>query len=343
MDSITIIQPDDWHLHFRDESMLHTTVPFTAQTFARAIVMPNLTPPITTAALALSYRGQILNAAKGYDFEPLMVLYLTDSTSPQDVIDAKNAGVVAFKLYPKGATTNSDNGVTDIKNIYPALEKMQELDMRLCIHGEVTDDHIDIFDREAIFIGEKMIPVRESFPELKIIFEHITTKDAADYVLETDNIGATVTPQHLMMNRNDLLVGGVRPHNYCLPILKRNIHQEALRKVVTEGNSKFFLGTDSAPHLQGAKESDCGCAGCFNSPNAIEMYAQVFEEMNALDKLEAFSSINGPRFYDLPYNRRTITLEKVDPYKIESPIMIKDLGLIVPFGHENKLRWRVRR
>ncbi len=309
---LTITAPDDWHIHLRDGDALKLTVPHAARSFKRAIVMPNLAPPVTNAEEALSYKNRILKAVpEQANFEPLMVLYLTDKTSSDDIRAAASAGVVACKLYPAGATTNSDSGVTAIENIYPAIETMQEVGMKLLIHGEVTDNHIDIFEREAVFIERTMAPLVERFPELKIVFEHITTKNAADFVSEaSSNLAATITAHHLLFNRNHMLAGGIRPHYYCLPILKRHHHQDALIKAATSGSPKFFLGTDSAPHARNQKESDCGCAGAYTAFTALELYAEAFERAGALDKLEAFASFYGPDFYGLARNSTTLTLKK---------------------------------
>ena len=341
LNSLTITQPDDWHLHFRDGEFLKETVPATARQFQRAIVMPNLVPPVTNATLANAYRNRI-NAAipNSSQFEPLMTLYLTNDTTPAIIKEAKAQNVTAAKLYPSGATTNSDAAVKGIKSLYPVFEAMSEEKMPLLIHGEVTDHDIDIFDREAAFIDTYLIDITQQFPDLRIVFEHITTKDAADFILQgTDNIAATITPQHLLLNRNDLLVGGIRPHNYCLPILKRNIHQQALRDVVASGSKKFFLGTDSAPHDQHQKESACGCAGCYSAHSAIELYATVFEEIDALGKLQGFASEYGPDFYDLPRNSGTITLERQE-WKIPELVNIGNHTL-VPFLAGKTLNWKL--
>ncbi|MFG5778728.1 dihydroorotase [Comamonas sp. J-3] len=308
--TLSITRPDDWHIHLRDGAALATTVPHAAQQFARAIVMPNLKPPVTTTELAQAYRERILAAVpQGLQFEPLMTLYLTDNLAPEEIVRAKAAGVVACKLYPAGATTNSDHGVTDIRKIYPTLEAMQREGMLLLVHGEVTSSDIDLFDREAAFIEAHMVPLRRDFPELKIVFEHITTKEAAQYVTESDRFtGATITAQHLLYNRNAIFTGGIRPHYYCLPVLKREEHRLALVKAATSGNSKFFLGTDSAPHAAQLKEHATGCAGCYTAHAAIEMYAEVFDNAGALDKLEGFASFHGPDFYSLPRNTDRITL-----------------------------------
>lgn len=343
MTELTICTPDDWHLHFRDDDMLSETVPATARCFQRAIVMPNLVPPVTSAELANAYRDRILAARpEGSSFEPLMTLYLTNNTTPEMVRDALVAGVVAAKLYPAGATTNSDAAVTDISNIYPALETMAEIGMLLLIHGEVTTSDVDIFDREKVFIDQHLVPICQQFPNLKIVFEHITTSDAADFVqASADNIAATITPQHLLLNRNDLLVGGIRPHNFCLPVLKRNTHQEALRAAVASGSSKFFLGTDSAPHAKHKKENACGCAGCYSAWSALELYANVFDELNALDKFEGFASHHGADFYGLPRNTGTVTLVK-EAWQVPEEIILANGEPIVPFFAGETVQWRVK-
>ncbi|ATD65365.1 dihydroorotase [Neisseria weixii] len=313
MQTLTIIQPDDMHLHLRDGEALKAVAPFTARQMGRAVIMPNLKPPVVSVADTLAYKQRILDALPvGSTFEPLMTLYLTDKSTPELVCEAKAAGMVAFKLYPAGATTNSDSGVTDLFKLIPVLQEMAAQDMRFLVHGEVTEAEIDIFDREAAFIERVMKPVLQQVPDLKVVFEHITTADAARLVLEAgDNVAASVTPQHLLLNRNDLLVGGVHPHHFCLPVLKRETHRQALVAAVTGDKAhKFFLGTDSAPHAKSAKENACGCAGMFSAMTAIELYAEVFENAGALDKLEAFASKNGARFYGLPENSRTITLVK---------------------------------
>jgi dihydroorotase len=322
--------------------MLKETVPATARCFKRAIVMPNLVPPVTTTDMALDYRKRILAAApSGSEFDPLVTLFLTDQTSAQEIKKAKQNGIVASKMYPAGATTNSDAAVKGIKSLYPVFEAMQEVGMLLLIHGEVTESHIDIFDREALFIDTYLKDIVKDFPELKVVFEHITTKDAADFVLSSsDNVAATITPQHLLLNRNDLLVGGVRPHNYCLPVLKRNTHQQALREVVKAGSPKFFLGTDSAPHEKHKKESACGCAGCYSAWSAIELYAQVFEDLDAIDKLEGFASHFGPDFYGLPRNEGTITLAK-DAWTIPDTIALPTGDDIVPFFAGQSINWKL--
>ena len=342
MQSITIRQPDDWHLHFRDNEMLAETVPATARCFARAIVMPNLVPPITNASLAMAYKERILAARpEGSQFEPLMTLYLTNETTPADITEAKAAGVTACKLYPAGATTNSDAAVKGINALYPVFEQMQKDGMLLLVHGEVTESHVDIFDREKVFIDEYMVKIVKDFPALKVVFEQITTADAADFVLaHGDNVGATITPQHLLLNRNDLLVGGVRPHNYCLPVLKRNTHQARLREVVAAGSKKFFLGTDSAPHAKHRKENACGCAGCYSAWSAIELYAEVFEQLGAMDKFEDFASNNGPDFYGLARNKGTITLVK-ESWQVPELVTLADGTEMVPFFAGQTLNWQL--
>ena len=341
-DRLTIRRPDDWHVHLRDGPMLNAVSGYTARQFARAIVMPNLTPPVTTVAAAAAYRDRIRAALPpGVDFTPLMTCYLTDQADPDELSRGFAEGVfTAAKLYPAHATTNSAHGVTDIANIHPALEAMQRIGMPLLVHGEVTDPDVDIFDREAVFIDRVMAPLVARFPGLKVVFEHITTAEAADFVAAGGpNIGATITPQHLHINRNAILAGGIRPHMYCLPVAKRERHRLALRKAATSGSPKYFLGTDSAPHAISAKETACGCAGIFNAPYALESYAAAFEEEGALDRLEAFASENGPRFYGLPMNEGTVTLERTGT---QVPERI-DLGFtdIVPFHAGETLRWRL--
>ena len=310
--TLTITRPDDWHLHVRDGDAMRCVVPHTARQMGRAIIMPNLKPPVTTAELAIAYRERILSAVPaGSKFQPLMTLYLTDKLGPDEIVRAKAAGVVACKLYPAGATTNSDHGVTDLRKIYPTLEAMQREGLVLLVHGEVTDQSIDLFDREAVFIEQQLKPLRKDFPELKIVMEHVTTQEAAEYVAAADDfLAATITPQHLLFNRNAIFLGGVRPHFYCLPVLKRETHRLALVKAATSGSTKFFLGTDSAPHAAHLKEAATGCAGCYSAHAAIEMYAEVFDGVGALDKLEGFASFNGADFYGLPRNSDTITLVK---------------------------------
>jgi len=312
MNEITITRPDDWHVHLRDGEVLRTVVPHTAAEFGRAIVMPNLKPPVTTAAQAAAYQARIQAAIpKGMNFEPLMTLYLTDNLAPDEIYRAKEAGVVAAKLYPAGATTNSDAGVTNMRHIYKTLEAMQKAGMLLLVHGEVTSQDIDLFDREAVFIDTQLIPLRNDFPELKIVFEHITTKEAAEYVEGcATHTGATITAHHLLYNRNAIFTGGVRPHFYCLPVLKRETHRQALVKAATSGLPQFFLGTDSAPHAAHLKEHASGCAGCYTAHAAMPMYAEAFDQVNALDKLEGFASFYGADFYGLPRNTGTITLRR---------------------------------
>ncbi len=309
---ITITRPDDWHLHVRDGEALRTVVPHTAAQFGRAIIMPNLRPPVTTAEQALAYKQRILAAApEGVSFEPLMTLYLTDNLPPDEIVRARDAGVVAAKLYPAGATTNSDAGVTDLRKTYQTLEAMQKAGMLLLVHGEVTSADIDLFDREAVFIEQQLEPLRRDFPELKIVFEHITTREAAQYVQACDRFtAATITAHHLLYNRNAIFIGGVRPHYYCLPVLKRETHRVALVQAATSGSAQFFLGTDSAPHPAHLKEHASGCAGCYTAHAAIEMYAEAFDNAGALDKLEGFASFHGADFYSLPRNSGTITLRR---------------------------------
>ncbi|UTW54468.1 dihydroorotase [Kordiimonas sp. SCSIO 12610] len=340
---LIITRPDDWHAHLRDGDMLKSVANYTARQFARAIIMPNLAPPVTTTALANEYRERIIAAVSPeHNFTPLMTCYLTNTTDGEDLRKGFESGVLtACKLYPANATTNSSFGVTDIENIFSVLEVMQEIGMPLLVHGEVTDKEIDIFDREAVFIERVMSKVVKAFPELKVVFEHITTANAADFVMEsTGPIGATITPQHLEFNRNAIFDGGIRPHYYCLPIAKREEHRLALRKAATSGSEKFFLGTDTAPHTVDAKESACGCAGIFNAPYAIENYASVFEEENALDKLEAFASLNGPKFYGLPVNKEKIVLKREEtlvPERLDAAG--KD---IMPYRAGETLRWKFK-
>ena len=345
MNSLTIIRPDDWHLHLRDGAVLEAVLPWSAKLYGRAIIMPNLKPPITTVKAAEAYRERILaHLPADSSFEPLMTCYLTDRLEPDEIRRGKHEGVfTAAKLYPAGATTNSDHGVTDIKNIYPVLEAMQEVDLPLLIHGEVVDPEVDIFDREAVFIDRVLTPVLADFPELRVVSEHITTATAVEFILaQSSRVGATITTHHLMINRNAIFEGGIRPHMYCLPIAKREEHRLALRKAATSGDSHFFLGTDSAPHLTHLKENDCGCAGVFNSPNTMECLAEVFEEEDALDNLEAFASLNGPRFYQLPPNNDSITLIKEAPEGIPAEVAVNgsDTGVRV-FTPPSPLTWRV--
>ncbi len=339
--SITITRPDDWHLHLRDGDVLNSVAPFTAKQFRRAIVMPNLKPAVTTVKQAVDYLDRILAAVAGSDFEPLMTLYLTDNTSATEIMAAhKSCFIKGVKLYPAGATTNSDEGVTDIRNCDAALEEMQRAGLPLLVHGEVTDSSIDVFDREKVFIDHVLMPLMNRFPKLKIVFEHITTADAVDFVLDMGpQIAATITVHHLMYNRNAMFEGGIRPHHYCLPVLKRETHRQALLHAVASGNAKFFLGTDSAPHAKNQKESDCGCAGIFSAHAAIELYATVFELIDALDKLEAFASFYGPDFYGLPRNSDTITLEKTSQTIADSYPMADQC--VVPLMAGQTIAWKI--
>ena len=340
-DTLTIARPDDWHVHLRDGVVLKNTVADISRYIGRAIVMPNLVPPITSAALAKSYYERIMAEAPSAHFKPLMTLYLTDKTTAQDIIDAKESGVVyAAKLYPAGATTNSSSGVTDVANLTEVFAAMQSVEMPLLVHGEVTNADIDIFDREQVFIDTILQPLVANYPNLKIVLEHITTKNAVDFVNAAgDNVAATITAHHLLYNRNHMLVGGIKPHYYCLPILKRNIHQQALRAAATSGSKKFFLGTDSAPHAQHAKESACGCAGVYSSFAAIELYAEVFEQENALEKLEAFASINGANFYQLPINTDKITLVKKS-WQVPATMTFGE-DVVVPVRANEDILWTV--
>nr|WP_297457637.1 dihydroorotase [uncultured Halomonas sp.] len=340
--TLRIRRPDDWHLHLRDGELMAAVLPYTSALYGRAIVMPNLAPPVTTVAAARDYRERILAALPaGHDFTPLMTCYLSESVTSNELERGFSEGVfTAAKLYPANATTNSAHGIRDVKAIYPLFETMQRLGMPLLIHGEVTHGHVDIFDREKVFIDEVMEDIRRQFPALKVVFEHITTREAAQYVLEGNEfLAATITPQHLAHNRNDMLVGGIRPHLYCLPILKRNVHQQALREAIASGHSHFFLGTDSAPHVASTKETACGCAGVFNAPTALEVYATVFEEEGALAHFEAFCSLNGPRFYGLAPNDDFIELQR-------SPVTVPEsIGdgehRLVPFRAGETLTWSV--
>ncbi len=339
---ITIDRPDDWHVHLRDEAALATTVPHTARTFGRAIVMPNLKPPVTSLELASAYRERIIAARPpGSDFDPLMTLYLSDNLSPNEIASAYDSGLVqAVKYYPAGATTNSDSGVTAMQNVMPALERMAQIGMPLLIHGEVTDEHVDIFDREKQFIDTLLAPLCEELPSLNVVLEHITTADAVEFVEQAPaNVAATITAHHLLFNRNHLLAGAVRPHFYCLPILKRSTHQDALLRAATSGNSKFFLGTDSAPHARPAKETSCGCAGIYSAPAALELYAEIFDTAGALDKLEGFASHYGADFYGLPRHTGKVTLEKQEwtmpgsyPY---------DGDELIPLRANETVSWRI--
>lgn len=341
--TITITRPDDWHLHLRDGATLQAVLPDTARRFGRAIIMPNLRPPVTTTALALEYRERILQALPaGSNFEPLMTLYLTDNTSAEDIALAKQSGIVhGVKLYPAGATTNSDSGVTNLGHCVKALEAMEKHDMPLLVHAEVTDADIDVFDREKVFIERNMIPLLERFQGLKVVFEHITTRDAAEFVAQaSERVAATITAHHLLMNRNAMFAGGIRPHHYCLPVLKREEHRQALVAAAISGNSKFFLGTDSAPHPQSAKEAACGCAGMYTAYAGIELYAEAFETAGALDRLEGFASFHGPDFYGLPRNHDTVTLEKHD-WDVPESLPFAD-DVLVPLRAGGKIGWKLK-
>jgi len=342
MSSLTITRPDDWHVHLRDGAALKTTVADISRYFGRAIVMPNLVPPVVNADDARAYYERIMAEQPSSHFTPLMVLYLTDQTTAEDINKAKASGIVyAAKLYPAGATTNSSSGVTDIENVAPALQALQDNDMPLLIHGEVTDADVDIFDREAVFIDTILKPLVARFSDLKVVLEHITTKNAVEFVKSASaNVAATITAHHLMFNRNHMLVGGIRPHFFCLPILKRNIHQQALVEAATSGSEKFFLGTDSAPHAQHAKESACGCAGSYTAHAAIELYAEVFEQENALDQLEKFASLNGPAFYNLPVNPDKITIEK-SAWDVPETMAFGD-DVVVPIKAGEQMIWKVK-
>ncbi|MXN79477.1 dihydroorotase [Burkholderia sp. 4701] len=343
--TLTLARPDDWHLHVRDGEMLAAVLPHTARQFGRAIIMPNLKPPVTTTAQAQAYRERILAAVPaGVTFEPLMTLYLTDNTPPDEIRRARESGFVhGVKLYPAGATTNSDHGVTDLAKCAKTLEAMQETGMPLLVHGEVTDASIDLFDREKVFIDRVMTPLRRDFPGLKVVFEHITTKDAADYVRDADAapglIGATITAHHLLYNRNAIFVGGIRPHYYCLPVLKRETHRIALVEAATSGNPRFFLGTDSAPHARNAKEAACGCAGCYTALHALELYAEAFDNAGALDKLEGFASFFGADFYGLPRSRETVTLRR-EPWELPLEILAGDTP-VVPLRAGESIGWKL--
>ncbi len=341
MQELTITRPDDWHLHLRDGAALTAVLPDTARQFGRAVIMPNLKPPITTTALAVAYRERILAALPpGSDFEPLMTLYLTDRTAPDEIARAKAAGVKALKLYPAGATTNSDAGVTDIRKTYPTLEAMQREGLLLLVHGEVTDPEVDVFDREAVFIERVMEPLRRDFPALKVVFEHVTTREAALYVAEADaNTAATLTAHHLLYNRNALFMGGLRPHYYCLPVLKREVHRLALLHAATSGNPRFFLGTDSAPHAAQLKEQSVCGAGCYTALSALELYAEAFDSVDALDRLEGFASLNGAAFYGLPRNRGTVTLRR-EAWTLPEALPFGDAQLKPLRGGES-LAWKL--
>ena len=341
--AITLRQPDDWHLHLRDGEMMAGVLPHSAQHFARAIIMPNLVPPVVTGAQAAAYRDRILSALPdGATFDPLMTLYLTEVTDPDDVAAAHASGLVkAVKLYPAGATTNSSSGVSDFDNVRAVLERMAEIGLPLCVHGEVTHADIDIFDREAVFIDQVLDPIRSATPGLRVVMEHITTSDAVAYArAQDDSLGATITVQHLMLDRNAMLVGGIRPHYYCLPILKRASHRDALLGAATSGEARFFLGTDSAPHATDTKENACGCAGCFTAPIALSCLAQTFDDADALNKLESFTSLNGPAFYGLPVNDATLTLTKSAPLDIPSQIQT-GAGPVTVFNPGTPVHWHV--
>jgi len=340
--ALTLTRPDDWHLHLRDEAAMRSVLPHTARQFARAIVMPNLRPPVTTTAQAVAYRQRIQAAVpEGMDFTPLMTMYLTDRTPADEIARAREAGVVALKLYPAGATTNSDAGVTDIRHTYATLEAMQKHGLLLLVHGEVTDPDIDVFDREAVFIDRVMTPLRRDMPELKVVFEHITTKEAAQYVAAADDFtAATLTPQHLLYNRNALFTGGLRPHFYCLPVLKREEHRLALIQAATSGSRKFFLGTDSAPHASQLKEASVCGAGCFTALSALELYVEAFEAMGALHLFEAFASFNGADFYGLPRNTGTITMSK-QAWTLPEAVPFGDNAQIKPLRGGDTLAWRL--
>ncbi len=343
MTELSLLRPDDWHVHLRDDAALTQTCADMARYFGRAIVMPNLTPPVTTVAAAAAYRERILAAMDGLErrFEPLMTLYLTDTTSADEIRRAADSDFVhAVKLYPAGATTNSDAGVAELEGLYPTLEAMQEVDLPLLIHGEVTDHAVDIFDREKVFIDRHLAPIVERFPGLRVVLEHITTADAVDFVSTAPgNVAATITAHHLLLNRNDMLVGGIRPHYYCLPVLKRNTHQAALLRAATSGSPRFFLGTDSAPHATGRKETACGCAGCYTAHAALELYAEVFEAAGALDRLEAFAGHFGADFYRLPRNRDRITLRKTS-WTVPTQLPLADTHL-TPLRAGESVAWQV--
>lgn len=345
MDAITLVRPDDWHLHVRDGDAMRAVLPHTAERFGRALIMPNLRPPVTTTAQALAYRQRIIDALpNGSAFQPLMSLYLTDNTAPAEIERAAGTGmIVAAKLYPAGATTNSDAGVTAVERIYPVLERMSEAGMVLCVHGEVTDGEVDIFDREHVFIDRVLAPLAQRFPALRIVFEHITTAAAAEFVAAGGHhVAATITAHHLLLNRNAIFAGGIRPHHYCLPVLKRETHRQALVAAATSGSERFFLGTDSAPHARAAKEAACGCAGCYTAHAGIELYAEAFDQVGALFRLEAFASLNGPAFYRLPVNADRITLVRAEwavpeayPYLPDDPL--------VPLRAGGAMAWRLDR
>lgn len=343
--TLTIRRPDDWHVHFRDGAMLNTVAAYTAKQFGRAIVMPNLVPPVTTIAAASAYRDRIVAATPDdVEFTPLMTCYLTDQADADEIAKGHEEGVfTAVKFYPAGATTNSDSGVTDIKNVSRVFERMQEIGMPLLVHGEITDPATDIFDREALYIEQVLQPIMKDFPELKIVMEHVTTKDAVDFVrgeASGGRLGATITAHHLLINRTDIFKGGINPHLYCLPIAKRELHRQALRDAATSGEASFFLGTDTAPHARHAKESACGCAGIFTAPTALENYIKVFDEEGALDQFEKFASLNGPAFYDLPVNEGTVTLKR-ESWTPEETVMTEDGDNVLIFGGGEELSWKL--
>ena len=342
MQTITLVRPDDWHLHVRDDAALEAVVPHTAVRFGRALIMPNLKPPVTTTAQALAYRERVLAAAHGTGFQPLMSLYLTDNLPAEEIDRARASGhIVACKLYPAGATTNSDAGVTAIDKLYPVLERMEKLGMVLCVHGEATGAEVDVFDRERVFIERTLSPLVRRFPGLKVVFEHITTAEAAQFVRAAGaNVAATVTAHHLLLNRNAIFAGGIRPHHYCLPVLKRESHREALVSAVTSGNPRFFLGTDSAPHAQSTKENACGCAGCYTAHAGIELYAEVFDAAGALDRLEAFASLNGPAFYGLAPNADTITLRR-ESWSVPASYPYLGGDALVPLRAGEQVGWKL--
>lgn len=344
MQQLTLTQPDDWHLHVRTGDMLKTVINHTARQFARAIIMPNLQPPVTNVKQALNYQQEIQQATLSeYNFTPLMVLYLTNTTTVEEVkLAAESPAIHAFKLYPAGATTNSDQGVTDLDAVFPIFAAMEEFNVPLLIHGEVTDADIDIFDRERIFIEQKLSVIHRNFPSLRIVLEHVTTHEAVQFVQQApNNIAATITPQHLLYNRNAILVGGIKPHYYCLPILKREKHRQALVEAATSGSPKFFLGTDSAPHLKHLKENSCGCAGCYSAYAAIELYAEAFEQAGCLDKLEGFASFYGADFYQLPRNTRQILLEKTD-WQVPDSYSVADKTFVTPLKAGETLHWKLK-
>ncbi|MDO6387366.1 dihydroorotase [Uliginosibacterium sp. 31-12] len=343
MQKITLTRPDDWHLHLRDGASLHVTVADAAQRFGRAIIMPNLRPPVTTVEQAAAYRARILAAVPaGLKFEPLMTLYLTDNTSPDEIARAKASGFIhAVKLYPAGATTNSDAGVTSIEKVTGVLERMEELGLALCVHGEVTHGDVDVFDRESVFIDRVLAPLAQRFPRLRTVFEHITTREAAQYVSSAgEHVAATITAHHLLMNRNAIFAGGIRPHHYCLPVLKREVHRQALLEAAISDNPRFFLGTDSAPHAKSTKEAACGCAGCYTEHAGIELYAEAFESAGALDRLEAFASFNGPDWYGLPRNADTITLAR-EAWSVPATMDYLPGDPLVPLRAGETVAWRL--